>query len=260
MNARRGRDGRIVVAFDPHRPDAAALELGVPLARSLAQALYALYVEDVDTLSLAAFGCVAGVCAATGEARPLSRESLERDFRRLGRQARAAFDAAVAGAGRAEFAAVRGRLAEELRRACGDAAAVLITRPETGLATSTVAASVLDTLLALPVGVAGMISGRRAQGAGVLAVLRPERFAAGGGALPEPPLMQATLRALGAATHPISISGQGLDRDSLLRRLRAGNVRTLLLERGATHDDRALLRELLGAWSGSLLTLRPDEI
>jgi len=261
VNARRGRDGRIVVAFDPHRPDAAALELAVPLARSLAQALYALYVEDVDTLSLAAFGCVVGVCAATGEARPVSRESLERDFRRLERQARAAFEAAAAGAGRAEFATVRGRLAEELRRACDDAAAVLITRPETGLATSTSASGVLDALLALPVGVAGMISARRARATGVLAVLRPERFAAGGsGLLPEAPLLQATLRALGAATHPVSISGRALDRDTLLRRLRAGNVGTLLLERGATGDDRALLRELLGAWPGSLLTLQSDEI
>jgi hypothetical protein len=261
MSAVRGRDGRVVVAFDPQRPDAAALELAVPLAHALAQALYVLYVEDIDALSLAAFGCVAAVCTATGEARPVSRESVERDYRRLERQARAAFDSAALGAGPAEFASVRGRLADELRRVGDDAVAVLIGRPETALAGRGLAPGVLDALLDLPVAVTGMIARRRASGAGVLAVLRPDRLAAAGGAAPLPgaALLQATVQALGLAAPPASISGRGLSSDALLPRLRRANIGTLLLERGATDDDRALVRELLRAWPGSLLTLRGDE-
>jgi nucleotide-binding universal stress UspA family protein len=257
----RRRNGRIVVAFDPNRPDAAALEFAVPFARALAQAVYALYVEDVDTLSLGAFGCVSTVCAATGETRLMSRESIERDFRRLERQARAAFDSAARAAGRAEFATVRGRLAEELRRVSDEAAAVLIGRPEIGLARSGLAAGVLDTLLALPVAVTGLIAARRAPGSGVLAVLRPERFAAAGGAaaLLGAPLPKAALRALGTELPPLSISGRGLEIGALLRELRRANIGTLLLELGATADDRVLVRELLNVWPGSLLAMRGEE-
>jgi hypothetical protein len=112
-----------------------------------------------------------------------------------------------------------------------------------------------------PPAVTGMIAHRRASGARVLAVLRPDRLAAAGGAAPLPgaALLQATVQALGLAAPPASISGRGLSSDALLPRLRRANIGTLLLERGATDDDRALVRELLRAWPGSLLTLRGDE-
>lgn len=261
MNAAQSRARRIVVAFDPQRPDAAPLEFGVPLAHALAQRLYALYVEDLDTLSLGAFGCVTTICAATGEARLMSRESVERDFRRLAAEARAAFATAAARTGRAEFAAVRGRLAEELRRASGDAAAVLVGRPRTGLASRSLAAGLLDTLLALPVAVTGMVASHRGSASRVLAVLRSERLAVAGGVerLLDAPLPQAVLRSLGAARPMVRTGGVGLRSDALLRELRRGDVGTIVLERGASADDRALIRELLAAWPGSVLSLQGEE-
>lgn len=261
MNAAQPGAGRIVVAFDPQRPEAAPLEFAAPLARALAQGLYALYVEDLDTLSLGAFGCVTTICMATGEARLMSRESVERDFRRLVREARAAFASAAAGTGRAEFVAVRGRLAEELRRASGGAEAVLVGRPQTWLAARSLAAGLLDTLLTLPVSVTGIIAGRRGCASRVLAVVRSERLAAAGGVerLVGAPLPQAMLRSLGATRSMIRMGGAGLRSEALLRELRRGDVGTILLERGATADDRALIRELLEAWPGSVLTLQGDE-
>jgi hypothetical protein len=258
MSASGVRHGRIVVAFDPQRPDPAPLRLGLPLARSLSQALCALYVEEEDTLALGGFGCLATVSVATGAARPLSRESLERDFRRLERQARAAFTRVVAGAA-AEFTTVRGRLTDELRRAGADASVVLTGRPADGCAGRGEALRVLDALLPLPAALAGLIASPRATATGLMLVLRPERFAHGDAAR-DPPLLAAAQEALAATGTPARrISGRGVTAAGLLPALRGERIGTLLIERGAIADERALIGELLSAWPGSLLVLRGDE-
>jgi hypothetical protein len=138
---------------------------------------------------------------------------------------------------------------------------VLVGRPQSGLASRSLAAGLLDTLLALPVAVTGMVAGRRGSASGVLAVLRSERLAAAGGAetLLDAPLAQAVLRSLGSTRPVLRTGGAGLRSDVLLRELRRGNVGTLVLERGASTDDRALIRELLASWPGSVLTLQGDE-
>lgn len=251
--------GRIVVAFDPQRPDPAPLRLALPIARSLAQALVALYVADEDTLALGEFGCLATVCAATGSTRPLSREFLEREFRRLEREARATFQS-LAGDALAEFATARGRLSDELRRAGERAAVVLLGRPAGVAADRAAAAREIATLLELPVGLAGLVASPQARAAGVLMVLRPSRLATRGPGAHDSPLLAAARAALGPAGECAHrVSGAEVTVAGLLQSLRMQRIGTVLLERGAVADERALVAGLLAAWPGSLLTLRePD--
>jgi nucleotide-binding universal stress UspA family protein len=250
---------RIVVAFDPHAPQRAALDLGVRLAMARAQVLHALYVEDLEALNLGEFAWVREIATATADTRPMRRQAVERHYRSRGAEAQALFAAAASRASGARFETVRGRLLDELKRFGAEAAGVLIDWPKAGLSVHLRGSGLLRALLELRAPVVGLVASPppeasrvlvvpRGQASGLVAELAALLGAPSRGGPPEgsPPRVAA----------PLACEGHRPTADALIERLRRERAGTLLLERGATDDDAALLAELLRRWSGSLLIVQ----
>jgi hypothetical protein len=246
MTERTPVAGRLVVVFDPFHPDSAALRWALRLAS--AATVHALFVEESDALALGAFPWAREVALATAEARPLQAGTIEQGLQGRARTARALFDAALAGlAPGATFERVRGRLEAELRRASADATAVLLDWPASGRTSGPWAASVVRTLLDLPMSLVGLV---QPQGAEVTSVAL---VAVGTEAVSARGLTQRLAAPAGARITRLPSSSSA---EAILRSARAERADTLLVLRDAASASESLLAELALRWPGSLLVVR----
>ncbi|WP_165789541.1 universal stress protein [Billgrantia endophytica] len=88
---------RVLALLDASRHSLAALAAAVNLASSRHAELVALYVEDLELLTCAAFPFSCEIGAQSGVTRPLSTESLEASIAHQLQRVHQALDAAVAG-------------------------------------------------------------------------------------------------------------------------------------------------------------------
>jgi hypothetical protein len=238
---------RLVVAFDPYSPAAAALQLALLLTQERPQSLHALYVEDTDALRLGAFPWAREILLATAEARPVLPESLEQDYRSRAAAARALFDSTVSGAVGARFERVRGRLADELRRFAMDAATVFMDWPPARLRGSSWATTVVRTLLDLPAPLVGLVDAQRSAGQALLVVQDSG----------QPGPAQELAERLAAPEHArVELLTGRVTAAMVAARAREERAGTVLVELATITDGERLVGDLAARWPGSLLVVR----
>ncbi len=147
---------RILVALDATPPSEATLEGVARLAVRAEAELLGLFVEDIDLLNLAGLPFARESCLSFALSRPLLTENVERALRAQAGRARALLEkTALRQSLRWSFRVVRGRMAEELQSASGQADLIAFGLPvhaRAGTGTPAIARTVSRPILFLPRG------------------------------------------------------------------------------------------------------------